>query len=79
MAEKQLLDFHITDRLAALKELGESVPFAPNKYNAKAEELQKLLNLNGAHLKPDGKAGKFTSDAYFALTGKYLNGDARWV
>ena len=43
----------------------------------KAKELQQLLNLAGAHLTADGKAGQNTSDALFSLTGKFLNGDPR--
>jgi len=55
------------------------VTYAPAKFSARAEELQKLLNLNGGDVVTDGKAGKITSDAYYAITGVYLNGDPRKV
>lgn len=75
MAEKQIVSFSIDDRLIIIEELGEQVKYAPDRYVAKAEELQKLLNLAGAHLLEDGKAGRNTSDAYFKFTGRYLEGD----
>ncbi len=65
------------DPLALIKQLGAEVMYAPSKYVAKAEELQKQLNLRGAIIKVDGKAGKISSDAYKALTGEYLKGDPR--
>lgn len=77
MAETQLISFGLADRLTLIKQLGEVVTYKPNVYAAKAEELQKLLNLAGAHLMADGKAGRNTSDAYFALSGKYLSGDPK--
>lgn len=79
LAEKQITAFvesHMS-RIDLIKELGTVVLYAPTRYNAKAEQLQLLLNLNGAHLKADGKAGRITSDAYKAVTGKFLNGDPR--
>ncbi len=79
LVEKQIINFGQTDRVTMIKELGISVVYGPSKYAAKAEELQKLLNLNGAHLKIDGKAGKISSDAFHAVTGQYLNGDPRKV
>jgi lysozyme family protein len=75
LAEKQALDTGLVDRLTLIKELGNVVTFSPTRIVAKAEELQKLLNLAGAHLQADGKAGRNTSDAYFRLTGSYLQGD----
>ena len=75
--ERQIVSNDSVDRAGLIKQLGESVTYAPNKYNAKAEELQKLLNASGAFLKADGKAGKNTSDAYFKIVGKYLPGDPR--
>ena len=72
--EKQIAT-DIPDRVSQIKQLGEQVNFAPNKFSAKAEELQKLLNANGAFLKVDGKAGRNTSDAYFRITGKFLPND----
>ena len=79
LAEKQIVVFGPTDKVAVIKQLGTLVTFAPTKYSSKAEELQNMLNLNGAHLKADGKAGQFTSDAFFAVTGQYLQGDTRRV
>jgi lysozyme family protein len=77
MAEMQIITFGQTDRMWMIMELGKQVSYAPSKYVAKAEELQKLLNLNGAHIRADGKAGKITSGAYFEVTGEYLKGDPR--
>ncbi|CAN5914779.1 hypothetical protein BH11BAC7_BH11BAC7_26610 [soil metagenome] len=79
LAEKQVIVFGITDRKTLIKNLGESVTYAPSKYVAKAEELQKLLNLDGAYLKVDGKAGKITSDAYYAVSGRFLKDDPRKI
>jgi lysozyme family protein len=73
--EKQLAKDNSSDRIMLITELGDQVAFAPNRYSAKAEELQKLLNANGAFLKADGKAGRNTSDAYFRITGKFLTND----
>lgn len=77
MAEKQVIQLGISDRLSTIKKLGEIVSYAPNKVVAKARELQEMLNLAGAHLLPDGKAGANTSTAYFNIIGKYLTGDPR--
>ncbi len=77
MAEKQLITIGLIDRLTLIKQLGDIVTYAPSRFVAKAQELQRALNLAGAHLMDDGKAGKNTSDAYFALTGSLLNGDPR--
>lgn len=77
MAEKQLVQFGITDRLSLIRQLGASVTYFPSRVVEKAKELQQLLNLAGAHLLVDGKAGKNTSDAYFNLTGEFLIGDPR--
>jgi hypothetical protein len=60
MAEKQIITPGVAERLKLIKQLGQEVGFAPNKYVSKAEELQKLLNLSGAHLMADGKAGRNT-------------------
>ena len=79
LAEKQMLEIGISDRLSLIKQLAEIVSFAPNREAPKAKELQQLLNLAGAHLTADGKAGKNTSDALFNLTGKFLKGDPRAV
>ncbi len=77
LAEMQVISFGQTDRMWMIMELGKTVKYVPSKYMAKAEELQKLLNLNGAHLRIDGKAGQNTSGAYFEVTGEYLQGDPR--
>ncbi len=77
MAEKQILSLGISDRLSLIKQLGDIVNYAPNRVVEKARELQQQLNLAGAHLTADGKAGKMTSDAYSNLTGKFLTGDPR--
>ena len=79
MFEKQIAadDTPVTDRTALIKNLGAEVNYSPSRYVAKAEELQKLLNLNGAHIRVDGKAGQNTSDAYKAVTGEFLSGDPR--
>jgi lysozyme family protein len=77
MEKKEITIGATVSRTDAIIELGKEVAYAPSRYSAKAEELQKILNLNGAYLKPDGKAGKLTSDAYFAVAKKYLNGDPR--
>ncbi len=69
----------IPDRLSLIKQLGETVVFAPTRVVEKARELQKMLNLAGAHLLQDGKAGRNTSDAYFRVTGKFLTGDPKVV
>ena len=72
--EKQIAK-QIPDRVSLIKQLGRQVNFSGNRFNAKAEELQKLLNANGAFLKVDGKAGRNTSDAYFRVTGEFLPND----
>lgn len=77
MVEKQLAVIGITDRLTLIKQLGEAVIFAPNRFVEKSKELQRLLNLADGHILADGKAGRNTSDAYFSFTGEYLKGDPR--
>lgn len=79
MFEKQIITTPsgARDRIELLHQLGDEVKYNSTRYVAKAEELQKLLNLTGAHIREDGKAGSFTSDAYKKLTGKYINGDPR--
>lgn len=77
LTETQVVPPETSDRLSLIKQLGETITFAPTRMVEKAKELQKLLNLAGAHLLEDGKAGKNTSDAYFRFTGKFLSGDPR--
>ena len=77
ITETQAAPVEIPDRLTLIKELGTTVIFAPNRVVEKAKELQKLMNLAGAHLLEDGKAGRNSSDAYFRFTGSFLQGDPK--
>jgi len=79
LTETQAATVEIPDRISLIKQLGETVTFAPTRIVEKARELQKMLNLAGAHLLEDGKAGNNTSDAYQRVTGKFLPGDPRRV
>lgn len=79
LTETQSAPVEIPDRLTLIKQLGQTVTFAPTRIVEKAKELQKLLNLAGAHLLEDGKAGRNTSDAYFRFTGSFLPGDTEGV
>lgn len=79
LTETQSAPVEIPNRLDLIKQLGETVTFAPTRVVEKARELQKLMNLAGAHLLEDGKAGKNTSNAYFGFTGNFLPGDPRRV
>jgi lysozyme family protein len=64
-------------RIELIISLGKTVRFAPSRYVKAAEELQKMLNLHGAHLRVDGKAGEKTSFAYKEVSGNWLTGDPR--
>lgn len=77
MAERQLAITGDVDPISRIKALGSSVMFNPKKYDDRAKELQQLLSNLGQPLKPDGFAGTNTSDAFFRVTGMYLNGDKR--
>ena len=77
LSERQLAVTGENDRITQIKKLGEQVKFDPKKYNEKAEELQRLLSSVGQTLRPDGLAGRNTSDAFFRVTGKYLKGDSK--
>lgn len=77
MEKKEIEVEKTVSRTDTILELGNEVVYAPSRYSAKVEELQKVLNLNGAYLKVDGKAGKMTSDAFKSVSGKYLMGDPR--
>jgi lysozyme family protein len=79
LTETQAAPVESVDRTALILQLGETVTFAPTRVVEKARELQKMMNLAGAHLLEDGKAGKNTSDAYQRFTGKFLPGDSRRV
>jgi lysozyme family protein len=75
MSERQIAVIGELDKITQIKNLGREVVFAPKKYSAKAEQLQKLLNEIGLHLRVDGYAGRMTSDALYAVTKKYLLND----
>jgi len=77
MSERQLAVIGELDTITQIKTLGAQVAFAPNTYNGKAEQLQKLLNRVGLPLRVDGKAGRNTSDAYYSIAKKYLRGDTK--
>ena len=79
LTETQAIPAIVTDRQSLILQLGETVNFAPTRVVEKARELQKMMNLAGAHLLEDGKAGTNTSDAYQRFTGKFLPGDPRRV
>ena len=77
MAEKQMisLENNYNKRLADLQELGAEVQYLPSRSLPKVYELQRLLNLSGAYLREDGRAGIFTAQAYHSITNQYLIGD----
>jgi lysozyme family protein len=75
MSERQIAVIGELDKITQIKNLGREVVFAPKKYSAKAEQLQKLLNEVGLPLRIDGYAGRMTSDALYAVTKKYLLND----
>ena len=77
MSEKQIAVRGELDTISQIKLLGDTVRFAPTKFNRKAEELQRLLNSVGLQLRIDGFAGKMTSNAFFEVSGKFLKGDRR--
>ena len=79
LTETQSAPVENVDRQVLILQLGETVTFAPTRVVEKARELQKLMNLAGAHLLEDGKAGTNSSDAYQRFTGKFLPGDPRRV
>jgi lysozyme family protein len=77
MSERQIAVIGELDTIAQIKSLGSQVSYSASKYSAKAEQLQKLLNQVGLHLRIDGFAARNTSDAYFSITGNYLTGDKK--
>jgi len=77
MSERQLAVIGELDTITQIKTLGAQVAFAPNTYNGKAEQLQKLLNRVGLPLRVDGKAGRNTSDAYYSIAKKCLRGHTK--
>ena len=78
MVEKQIISIDTITRIAQIKQIGETVLYnTGNTKVANAEKLQTLLNATGIPIRIDGKAGQNTSNAYFQITGKYLNGDPR--
>lgn len=77
MSERQIAVTGELDSVSQIKFLGSRVAFAPKKFSEAAKELQRLLNSVGIPLRVDGFAGKMTSDAVFAVTGKRLPGDVQ--
>ena len=79
LAEKQVISFgdQQLNRIKAIKALGETVLFQPNKVVEDARRLQVLLNEVGFPLLRDGKAGEKTSNAYKQVSGKFLKEDPR--
>ena len=77
ISEKQIAIAGTTDIVTQIKQQGAKVLFNPAQYNADAEQLQRLLNRAGQHLKLDGFAGRNTSDAYWRISGRYLSGDPK--
>ena len=67
----------VADIITQIKNLGAHVSYDPRNYHANAEQLQLLLNSTGKNLGVDGKAGRKTSNAYFDIIGKYLQGDPK--
>lgn len=56
----------------------DRVKYDPAHVQPLAKELQALLNrIPGIQLLEDGRAGEKTSTAFWRVTGKYLQGDAR--
>jgi hypothetical protein len=54
LTETQAAPVEIVDRQSLILQLGETVTFAPTRVVEKARELQKMMNLAGAHLLEDG-------------------------
>jgi lysozyme family protein len=77
--EKQVETRDDADIISQVKKQGSAVKFNSKKYNEAAAELQRLLNRSGQYLKIDGFAGRNTSDAFFRVTGRYLQQDPRLV
>jgi len=74
MAEMSLADFPLGEAPVQTP----MVQYAPTRYVAETESLQKWLNtLPGVFVQVDGKAGEKTSSAFRAATGHYLVGDPR--
>lgn len=79
MMERQLAVAGEIDIITQIKTLGETVVFDPNNFHENADQLQRLLNSVGQALRPDGKAGRNTSDAYQRISGRFLSGDPMHV
>ncbi len=79
MVEKQLIPVETSynRRLSDLKILAKEIQFMPLKSLPKVLEFQRLLNMSGAYLREDGRAGIFTAGAYHAITNEYLHGDPK--
>lgn len=69
-----------TKALPAAPEPLPPLRYSPDVALPHAEALQNFLNtLPGIYLKPDGKLGPRSSEAFRAATGRYLAGDEREV
>ena len=82
MAERGVVDLPVAAPTRAIeKTLEAEQPLLVYSHSQKkpyAEDLQRFLNqFPDVHLKPDGKPGKNTSDAFRKVTGYYLKGDPR--
>ena len=75
MSERQIAVTGELDTISQIKLLGSTVRFAPKRFSAQAQELQRLLNSVGIPLRIDGFAGRMTSNAFFVVTGMRLAGD----
>lgn len=75
--EIQVAQANNFNKVARVRQLGETVVFDPNNRTNEAKELQELLNRLGIAIRVDGYAGEKTSDAYRKVTGEYLKGDER--
>lgn len=72
-----LSDFEDT-RLPKLTDLEPLVTFSRTKKSEEAEMLQRALNaFPGVFVKVDGVPGPRTSEAFFKVTGHFLQGDPR--
>lgn len=77
LSERQLAIAGEVDVITLIKKVGAEVAFNPTVFDKQAETLQVLLNSAGLQLRVDGKAGKNTSDAFYRISGEYLQGDSR--
>ena len=71
MGERQIAVTGDLDSISQIKFAGSKVKFAPKRFSEDAQVLQRLLNSIGRPLRIDGFAGRMTSDAFFAVAGKF--------